>query len=158
MSYRRDMEVNHSAGRGNGGRDNSKLPSMHFRTREQGLWLPHCFWDVLWVAYIQMTPTGWIPSGITPSCVRLLGWILDTIWLTPLNINIKDFIQRLTQPSHLTLEEISTWKFALKYNDILDRFTDALLGGPCLYTLLASQWVCISSGHLRQVPPNSSWP
>lgn len=158
MSCRRGMEVNHSAGRGNGGRDNSKLPSMHFRTREQGLWLPHCFRDVLWVAYIQMTPTGWIPSGITPSYVRLLGWILNTIWLTPLNINIKDFIQGLTQPSHLTLEEISTWEFALKYNDILDRFTDALLGGPCLYTLLVSQWVSISLGHLRQDPPNSSWP
>lgn len=132
MSYKRGMEVNHSAGQGNGGRDNSKLQSMHFRTEEQGLWLPHCFWDVLWAAYIQMAPTVWIPSGITPGCVRLLGWILNTICLAPLNINIKDFIQRLTQPSHLTLEEISTWEFALKYNDILDRFTDALLGGPCL--------------------------
>lgn len=37
VSYRRGMEVNHNAGRGNGGRDNSKLPSMHFRTGEQGL-------------------------------------------------------------------------------------------------------------------------
>lgn len=36
MTYRSGMGVNHSAGWGNGGRDNSKLQSMHFRTRDQG--------------------------------------------------------------------------------------------------------------------------
>lgn len=78
-TYRRGIEVNHSAGWDNGGRANSKLQSIHFRARARDFCLLHCLKRCCRMPCIPIKPTGWTSLGIVSGVVRLLGWVINVI-------------------------------------------------------------------------------